>query len=147
MTLSFVNFKEDMQVDKEICVVNADNATVTGTGVDMLGYQGVVFIATARQGEAATWTLKAQQDTTSAFSTAADLVGTGVSMTVGTESDGFAFVEIVQPQERYVRSAVVVPNITTATGLVVTAIRYGKNWRPETNSDGEIHIAPAEGTA
>jgi len=41
----------------------------------------------------------------------------------------------------------VVPNITTPTAVCVIALRYGKNWRPETNADGEFHEAPAEGTA
>lgn len=146
-TLSFNSFKEDMQLDQAYFIVTADNATYGTTAYDMTGYQGIVFIAAARQGEAATWSIKARQDTASAMSSAADLYNTSVNMVVGTDANGFAFVEVQNPREQYVDCVVTAPNIGTPTGLCVTAIRYGKNWRPETNSDGELHYAPAEGTA
>ena len=147
MTYSFGNFKEDMQLDEQLIIVTADNATYAGTGVDMNGYQGVVFIAMGRQQEAATWSIKAQQDSASTYASAADLYNTSVNMVVGTEANGFVFVEVQNPEERYVRPVITVPNLSTPTGLAVFSIRYGKDYRPETNSDGEFHSAPAEGTA
>jgi hypothetical protein len=146
-TLAFNSLKEDMQLDNAYFIVNADNATYATTAFDMTGYQGIVFIANARQQEAATWSIKARQDTASTMASAADLLNTSVNMVVGTQTNGFAFVEVQNPAETWVDCVVTVPNISTATGLCVVAIRYGKNWRPETNSDGELHYAPAEGTA
>jgi len=147
MPLSFVNFTEDTQIDEAYFIVNADNATYGTTALDMTGYQGVVFIAMAYQGEAATWSIKAQQDTASAMSSAADLYGSSKNIVVGTEANGLGFIEIQNPQEACVRCVATVPNIGTPTGLSIVSIRYGKDRRPETNSDGEFHYAPAEGTA
>jgi len=147
MTLSFNNIKEDMQPNLEYLAIDADNGTVAGTGVDMLGYQGVVFFATAFQGEAATWSIKVQQDSASTYASAADLEGTSVSFVVGTDSDGFAFVEVQNPGDRYVRPVLTAPDVSTATTLACFSLRYGKDYRPETNTDGEFHYAPDEGTA
>lgn len=146
-TLAINSIFEDAQPDAQLVKVDADNETLYGAGVDMLGYQGVVFIATAGKGEVGTVALKAQQDSDSGYGTAADLLGTSVSFATAVATDGFAFLEIVRPSKRYVRPALVVPNFGTARPVSVVAIRYGKNWRPETNADGEIHISPAEGTA
>lgn len=147
MTLSLNSFLEDTQPDLQVVKVDADNESLNGAGVDMLGYQGVVFIATAGKGEIGTFGLKAQQDSASNFATAADLLGTNVAFASAVATDGFAFLEIVRPVKRYVRPVLVVPNLTTARPVSVIAVRYGKNWRPETNADGEMHISPAEGTA
>jgi hypothetical protein len=147
MTIAVNNIMESMQMDKEILDNAGDNETLTGAGVDMLGYQGVCFVATAAQGEAAALTLKAQQDSASNFGTAADLLGSSVSLATGISTDGFAILDVYLPAERYVRAAVVVPNVTTPVAVSVIAIRYGHDHTPETNSEGELHVTPAEGTA
>lgn len=147
MPFSFVNFKEDMQLDHQYINIAADNATYGGTGVDMTGYQGVVFIASCAAGTVATYSMKAQQDTASNYGTAADLLSTSVSCVTGTETDGFMFVEVLNPSERYVRPVITVADLSTPNGVAICSIRYGKDRRPETNSDGEFHYAPAEGTA
>lgn len=147
MTLAFNTAKDDFQVDLQVVKVDADNETVVGAGVDMLGYQGVIFLATAGKGEVATFGLKAQQDSDAAYGTVADLENTNVAFATAVATDGFAGVEIVRPSDRYVRPALVVPNLGTARPISIVSIRYGKNWRPETNSDVEVHISPAEGTA
>ena len=146
-TLSFVSFKEDMQPDHQYISIAADNATYAGTGVDMNGYQGVVFIASCAQGTVATFSMHAQQDAASTYASAADLLASSVSCVTGTEADGFMWVEILNPGERYVRPVITVANLSTPNGVAVCAIRYGKDRRPETNADGEFHFAPAEGTA
>lgn len=147
MPYSFTNFLEDCQIDLENIQVAADNNTYYGTGVDMLNHEGVVFIAAMRRGIAATMTLKVQQDSDSAFGTAADLAGTAVTDARSLSADAMCFAEVAHPLERYVRPAAVIPNIATATALAIISIRYGLDRRPETNSDGEFHNAPAEGTA
>jgi hypothetical protein len=146
-TLSFNSFKEDMQLDHQYINIAADNATYAGTGVDMTGYQGVVFIASCAQGTVATFSMKAQQDSASAYGTAADLLSTSVSCVTGTQADAFMFVEVLNPAEQYVRPVITVANLSTPNGVAICSIRYGKDRRPETNSDGEFHYAPAEGTA
>lgn len=147
MTIGFQSILEHMQPDIQYISAIADNASYNGAGVDMLGYQGVVFIAVAKQGEIATYGLKVQQDTVSNFATAADLAGTNVVFSTAVSTDGFGFVEVKNPIERYLRPVLVVPNVTTPNSVAMIALRYGKDLQPETNADGELHTKPAEGTA
>lgn len=129
---------------------SADNESLTGAGVDMKGYRGVAFIVGAAGGEDfSTWSVKAQQDTDSAFGTAADLVGTATAFsTIASPStDGLAILEIVEPKERYVRPVITVPNVTTAKITFCIAIRYGAEELPVSGNVGELHVSPAEGTA
>lgn len=145
--LLFHTIFDDMQPDPQVIKADADNETLNGSGVDMLGYEGVVFFVQAAKGEIATFSIKAQQDSASNYATAADLEDTAKSFATAVATDGFAFIEVRYPLERYVRPVVTVPNLSTANAVSVTALRYGKGKRPETNADGEVHFAPAEGTA
>ncbi len=145
--MDFFSIFTDQQPDKQLLDTDADNETLYGSGVDMNGYTGVAFFAIVGKGEAATFTLKAQQDSASNYETAADLAGTAKSIVIATATDGFGFIEIKNPQERYVRPALVCPNVGAAKSVAIFAIRYGNQYLPETNSDGELHVAPAEGTA
>ena len=145
--MEFKSVYTDMQVDLQKVDTDADNETLYGSGCDMAGYEGVVFLATVSAGEEATFTLKAQQDTASNYATAADLTGTGVSIAIATATSGFAALEIKHPKERYVRPALVCPNVGTAKSISIVSIRYGAKYLPETNSDMELHVNVAEGTA
>lgn len=145
--MNFKSFYTDSQPDIQKVDLDADNETLYGVGVDMAGYKGVIFLLTVSKGEAADFTLKAQQDSAVGFGTAADLEGTGITVSIATATDGFGFIEIVEPKERYVRPAIVCPNVGTARAISCVSIRYGKQYLPETNSDGELHVNVAEGTA
>lgn len=134
-------------MDCQVVDLDADNETLSGVGCDMLGYQGVIFIVSVDGLEVANFSIKVQQDSASAFGTAADLEGSSVAFSTGIGTNGFAFVEIKNPLERYLRPQVIVPNVTTPTAVSVVSIMYGKDWLPETNTDGELHTSPAEGTA
>jgi hypothetical protein len=146
-TLSFNQIITDMQPDLQIIKLDADNETLTGTGVNMAGYQGVVFFAAAQKGEIANYDLKVGQASDAALSDIADLTGTKVRFSTAVGTDGFGFVEVQNPTDQYVAPILICPNVTTPTAVCVIALRYGKNWRPETNADGEVHLSPAEGTA
>jgi hypothetical protein len=145
--MEFKSIYTDMQFDLQLINAAADDETLYGAGVDMAGYDGVFFGAAVLKGEAATFTLKAQQDTASNFGSAADLVGTGKSIVIATGTDGAGFIEIKSPKERYVRPALVCPNVGSAKSVAIFSLRYGAKYLPETNSDGELHVNPAEGTA
>lgn len=125
----------------------ADNETLNGSGVDMLGYESVMFIVGALKGEELTFSMKAQQDTASDFGTAADLAGTANSFVTDAYTDGLAILDIHQPQERYVRPVITVPNAATAKATFCVAIQYNPKNKPVANEDYEIHVSPAEGTA
>lgn len=141
------SFYTDTQIDLQKIDLGADDETLYGAGCDMAGYEGVVFIATVSPGEAANFTLKAQQDSASNYATAADLLGTAVTIAIATSTDGFGAIEVKNPRERYVRPALVCPNVGTAKAISIVSIRYGAKYLPETNSDMELHVNPAEGTA
>lgn len=126
----------------------ADNESLNGAGVDMLGYESVIFIAGALKGEAADFTIKAQQDTDAAFGTAADLAGTGETFSTTVEADALAILSVHQPQERYVRPAIGVPDLVAAKSVFCVAIQYNAKYKPITQSgEFEHHVSPAEGTA
>lgn len=145
--MDFHSVYTDMQPDIQKVDLDADNETLYGAGVDMAGYKGVIFLLTVSKGEAADFALKAQQDSAVGFGTAADLLGTSKMVSIATATDGFGFIEIVEPKERYVRPAIVCPNVGTARAISCVSIRYGAQYLPETNADGELHVNVAEGTA
>lgn len=125
---------------------SADNETLTGTGVDMQGFKSVIFIVGALKGEALSFTLKAASAAASDYSDAADLAGTSQTFTTAVGTDGLASLEIHEPPERYVRPVVGVPNATAATPTFCIAIKFNPDLKPQSNT-GELHVAPAEGTA
>lgn len=144
-----LNFLYDTKVSIQT-YKSADSETLTGAGVDTFGYRGVAFIVGAAGGEDfATWAIKAQQDSDSAFGAAADLVGSAKTFaTVASPStDGVAVLEVVEPRERYVRPVITVPNVTTAKITFCIAILYGAKNLPVSVNVGELHVNPAEGTA
>lgn len=124
----------------------ADNETLVGDGVDMAGYEGVAFFVLALKGEALNFTIKAQQDSDSAYGTVQDLAGTSVAFATTIGADGSTMLDIHRPTEQYVRPSIAVPNATAATPIAVIAILYGGRYRPESNA-GEVHVSPDEGTA
>lgn len=132
----------------EALKADADNETLTGTGVDMGeegGFEGVAFILVAGLGEVASWSIKAQQDSDAAFGTAADLEGTATTVASAVATNAIGVLDIYQPQERYVRPIVTVPSITAVPAMVIS-VRYNPRVMPQTNT-GEFHQSPDEGTA
>lgn len=125
--------------------------TITGTYVDMSGWEGVMFVCSlGAMAAGATATLKAQQDTVTGFGGAADLTDTGVAGDQDSDNMGL-LLEIVRPVERYVRPAVVraVGNVTIES---VWAIQYNGDYVPTTQDattvkSSESHVSPAEGVA
>lgn len=124
----------------------ADNETLTGTGVDMSGFDAVAFVVGALSGEAQTFSIKAQQDSDAAFGTAQDLLGTAVSFAPTASVNGLATLDINKPMKRYVRPVITVPNMNAATPTFCISIRYKARKSPQSNT-GEFWPSPAEGTA
>ena len=125
----------------------ADNESLTGTGVDMRGKKGVAFSVIALKGEALDFTIKAQQAAESDYSDAADILGSSVAFSTTIGADGLALLEIKEPGERYVRPIIAVPDAAAATPVSCISIAYGGDILPESNTNAELHVAAAEGTA
>ena len=124
----------------------ADDEALTGAGVDMAGFDSVMFVVGALEGEALNFSIKVQQDVVSNFATAADLAGTATAFSTTVGAKGLAVVEVRQPAKRYVRAVITAPNAGAATPTFCVAIKYNGRTLPQTNS-GELHTTPAEGTA
>ena len=125
----------------------ADDEALTGAVVDTKGHKGVCFYVIALQGEALSFSIKAQQGAAANMSDAADLLGSSVAFTTGASADGQAVLDIKEPRERYVRAVVTVPDAAAATPTACIAVLYGGDVLPESNTNAEIHVNPAEGTA
>lgn len=124
----------------------ANTTAVTSSIVDTAGYQGVVFLTSLSTANA-TNTIKVQQNTANQTTGMADLEGT--SVTSGS-SDEDLIVEVAQPQERYLQ--VVVTRGVSTTCESIWALLYNGDAGLSASvvsgtSAGELHVAPAEGTA
>ena len=127
----------------------AGTTDINGVTLDMQGFESVLMLVTfgVITGSAVT-SIKAQQDTDSAMGTAQDLAGTAQTI-ADTDDEKTFYIEIVKPQERYVR-LVVDRGTQNAVVASATYIQHRARKAPTThgtNVSGETHISPAEGTA
>ena len=123
---------------------------VTSDIIDMAGYDGVLFLVIWGAITDGTPKVKAQQDSDSAMGAAADLTGTSVAI-ADTDDNKMAILDILQPQERYVRCVVTRGGSTGAVVDAILAIQYNAHAEPVTQSGDvaghEKHVTPIEGTA
>lgn len=125
--------------------------TQTGTAIDTLGWDGILFIFSfGTITSTAVTTIKAQQGTASNGSDAADLEGTAQSI-ADTDDNKIACIDIFKPRERYVRPAV---TRATANAVIdgVIAILYRGEFTPAAAHSTAVRVAeafnsPPEGTA
>jgi len=126
-----------------VAPVATGTSTITGSAIDMAGFEGVLFIV--RLGSPATNnTLHITQCDTSGGSYAA-LTGTSVG---AHATDTPLIVDIYRPKEQFLKY--VVTRGTTTTIDIVTIVQYGAGVRPTTQPSGtqiEYFYDVAEGTA
>ena len=126
-----------------VAPVATGTTTITGTALDMAGYDGALFIV--RLGSPATNNnLRIQQCDTSGGSYA-DLAGTLVG---NHATDSPLIVDIYRPRKQFLKYQVT--RGTTSTIDIVTIVQYTSRSRPVTQPSGtqaEKWYAPAEGTA
>lgn len=126
-----------------VAPVATNTTTITGTALDMSGFDGALFIV--RLGSPATNNnLKISQCDTSGGSYA-DLTGTLVG---NHATDNPLVVDVYRPREQFLKY--VVTRGTTTTIDIVTIVQYNSRSRPVTQPSGtqaEAWYAPAEGTA
>lgn len=137
---------DQVKIDLLAAAATSAGTDVTGTGVDMSGYEGVIFFCTITTSNAANF-LKAQQSDALA-SGYADLAGTKV---VAANDGDIVALEIHKPAKRYVRPVIDRGGANTVTGEIY-AIRYGARKLPVENAESgvlveESHQTPDEGTA
>lgn len=140
-----MNLSSRVKITKVADHSTAATSAVESTGVDMAGYEGVLFV-TSFGTAAANNTIKAAQGADNSADWE-DLTGTSVAS--GT-SDEDVWVDVFRPRDRYVR--VEIARGTSSTLESIWAIQYGARTAPVDNTTsgtiiGEAHQEPAEGTA
>lgn len=125
----------------------AGTGAVNGTGVDMAGYEGVIFISSFGTAAANNTVNAAQSDDDGSPDDYTDLEGTSVA---SGSSDEDVWLDVYRPTKRYVRPEYA--RGTSSTLESVWAIQYGARSLPVGNTTsgtitGEAHVTPAEGTA
>lgn len=139
--------------DKVIVVkaaVAAGQTAVNSDPVDMSGWESVEFIVVwgAITGSGVQ-SVKAQQDTVIGMGTAADLLGTSIS--VADDADGKATrLEIIRPEERFVRCVVSRATQDSVVSAIIAILRSGRKapiTQDATIQGSEVHVSPIEGTA
>lgn len=140
-----MNLSSNVKITKVADHSTAATSAVNSTGVDMCGYEGVIFL-TSFGTAAANNTLNAAQgaDNSSDWE---DLEGTSVAS--GT-SDEDVWIDVYRPTDRYVRCEAA--RGTSSTLESIWAIQYGARKAPVDNTTsgtitGELHASPSEGTA
>lgn len=123
----------------------AGTTAVNSTGIDMAGYEGVLFITSFGTAATDNTVNAAQGDTLGG--TYDDLAATSVAS--GT-SDEDVWVDVYRPRDRFVRLEAA--RGTSSTLESIWAIQYGARKQPQDNTIsgtiiGEAHVSPAEGTA
>jgi hypothetical protein len=147
------NLARMVDVRRSLNAVAAGTSTQNGTGIDMRGYDGVLFIAgvgtlTATQ----TTSLKAQQsDDDGGTDTYDDLAGSSSGNLADGDSNKLLVLDIYRPQKRYVRP-VVVRGTANAVIDFVLAIPYRGQVMPALLHSTvakafKVLSSPAEGAA
>jgi hypothetical protein len=137
---------ENVLITKCADAAGAATSDVTGSTIDMAGWDGVLFV-TSYGTPAANNLIHVEQGAASNMSDAADLAGGEVDLSGASDED--QWIDLVQPRERYVRC--IAQRGTSSTLENLWAIQYRGKSRPQTNlTSGTIYgkrlIRPAEGT-
>jgi hypothetical protein len=143
-------FSHDVKIVQAVTVTAgaAGTSAINSSVIDMSGYGAVCFIVQfGAIVSGAVTSIKAQQDITSAMSTAADLAGTNQTV-ADTADDTVFYVDIRNPQKDFVR--LVISRATQNATCSAIAVLYRSRIKPTTHGAGvagETFVAPAEGTA
>jgi len=142
--MNFGFLTEDVKVTKVAAYASANTTDVTGTSVDMAGYDGVVFLASFGTGAADNLIHAEQSSDNSSFT---DIAGSEPN-DAGASSE-LQFVDIINPAARYVRPIAVRGTSTTVENIY--AIQYRAKTLPQDNKiagtiEGEQLINPIAGT-
>jgi hypothetical protein len=110
-------------IEQEITARTSNNTQVNGNGVDMQGWDGVLFILNLGTIDAAV-DMALFSDTTSAFSSATAVTGAAITQVPATGDGQIVAIDLYRPTERHVRARITVASGTTGAALSVTSMRY-----------------------
>lgn len=124
----------------------AATSAITGSTIDTLGFNGVLFIVqTGTVTANAVTSFKVEHSDNADMSANADIFGT--SQTINDDDDNKVFyLDIRKPVKRFLR--LLISRGTANAAVAATALVYGPNDAPFTQTaTGETHASPASGTA
>ena len=101
----------------------AASSTVNGAGVDMKGWDGVLFFLCLGVTDGTT-DLIAQGDDNSGFSSPVAITDAAITQLTATDDGTGAILDVWRPTERYIRSSVDTGAGATADFECVLAVRY-----------------------
>ena len=128
---------QNVLVSQEVTHRSITGGAVNGAGVDMQGWDGVMFIfdldAVTGSG---TLDARVVRDDNSGFNSATNI--TNAALTQMTNANTSGIIDVFRPSERYVRAVITQAANTVIAG--VTAIRYNRNGKvlPPTQSAAEV---------
>lgn len=145
-----MNISRSCKVTRVLNAVAAGTTEQLGSVIDMQNFDTVLFLVAfgAIVAGAAT-SIKAQQGTLADGSDMADLAGSSVTV-ADTDDNKVAMLEVVRPQERYVRVAVerATQNATIDGALAIQGDpRTSPVTQPTSVITPKFLLSPAEGTA
>jgi hypothetical protein len=118
-----------MSLSQEIPSIPSAASTATnGAGVDMQGWDGVLFVLNLGATDG-TVDMKAQGDDNSSFSSATDITGAAITQISATGDNRLSAISVWRPTERFVRAVVTTGAGAVADELGVLAIRFRRTGR------------------
>jgi hypothetical protein len=126
----------------------ADNETLTGSGVDMLdgSFNSVLFAAGGVKGAELEFNIKVFAAAGPTFANEIELDGSDTDFEADVYTDGVVAVQVHNPQQRYLRPKIVVPNVQTGIPIFCVAIRYNSQYKPADAGDATLVslVSPVE---
>jgi hypothetical protein len=142
---------DEVKITKVSVATAAGVTTIDSSPVDMAGYDGVLFLTTVLAITAGgVQSMKAQQDTAVGMGSAADLIGSGITIADDDDNQSF-WLDIRRPLERFVRVRILRATQNSAFGEIY-ALQYRARVKPQVNNvtdtiTGEKWASLIEGTA
>jgi hypothetical protein len=132
------NLSKNVLVSQEVTHRSITGGAVNGAGVDMQGWDGVMFIVDL-DAVTGSGTLDARvvRDDNSGFNSATNISGAALTQMVNANTAGI--IDVYRPSERYVRAVITQAANTVIAG--VTAVRYRRTGiLPPTQSAAEVVV-------
>lgn len=139
---------EDCKIVKVQDHTSAGTSAVNSDGVDIQGYEGVLFLTSFGTAAANNTVNVAQSDDNGSSDDFTDLEGSAVALAGSSDED--QWIDVFRPTKRYVRLEAARGTSTTLESI--WAILYSARSKPVDNTTtgtiaGELATSPAEGTA
>ena len=123
--------------------------SITGSTLDMSGFEGVVFVFTAGAITDGAPAITAQGGLLANGSDAANLAGTSTALT-SAQGGSAAVLDLYRPAQRYITPVLVRGGSTGAVVGALIAIQYGARTKPTTQDttvgNSKLVVSPAYGT-